>query len=83
MIRAANCNPLLSVIHAVNQEISEGMLSIHRVLDQLNDAQTTALETFQSRAALQLSTDIERLESHLQMITADRAVQFSMEMENN
>lgn len=73
----------LTRTQALNQEAMEGMRSVREALEQLNNAERNGVEKFQKLAAAQLNMGAAQFENQLNKISAERAAQFVMEMENH
>jgi hypothetical protein len=79
----ANMEIVLTKSKHLKQEINDGMLSLQKVLEPLKNPETAAIEKFQSQVTSQLSTFAAQVESQLNKVSAERVVQFSMEMEKH
>ncbi len=73
----------LTRTQALNQEAMEGMRPVREALEQLNNAERNGIEKFQKLAAAQLNMGAAQFQNQLNKISAERAAQFVMEMENH
>jgi hypothetical protein len=71
----------LTRAQTLKQEIEDGMRPLQETLAQLNGAERTATERFQSQATARLSMGAAQFEQQLAKISVDRAAQFELEME--
>jgi len=72
----------LATSHSLKQEINDGMLPLQEALRQLNDANKSGIESFQNQATSQISNYTEQFQNQLTKVSAERAAQFSMDVEN-
>ena len=79
----ADMEDVLTKSQSFKQEINDGMLSLHKALEQFNNTRTAGIEKLQGQVASQLSTCATQFENQLNKISTEKAVQFSMEMEKH
>jgi hypothetical protein len=77
----ADMEVVLTKSQTLQQEINDGMLSLRKALEQLNNAETAGREKFQSQVDSQLNTFATQFENQLNKTSIEKTVQFSMEME--
>ena len=68
-------------VQTLRQEAIDGMLPIQKAVEQLNNIERTGMENIQKQAAAQLIASAAQFQTQLHKISAERAVQFVVEME--
>jgi hypothetical protein len=80
---ATEMEAVLTRTQSLKREIEDGMRPLQETLEQLNLAERTGIERFQSQAAAQMSMGGTQFEQQIARISGERATHFAMEMEEH